>query len=289
MLQIAASTSVNDLFAAEELTSRVIERSEHQLRVAYDRQAADARRATRLLLNHAAAHALECDERLSREEIELLCQDSYEVALTMIAAIFQKQHNMAVMRLRHDEHCATIFDAKMRRDAESDAAREAQDMQRGRDELKRQRELDDLRAAQRTADVLMRQKIADSFRAAQAFIMGKETRDRSELTAERDLAHKKFWRILRKSEKEARELEQLSFENSDSQKQLQAERERKLAEERQAAAKRELEFKKEQHRLVNKCIHSRTGTSVFLGPQPRKVCLICRVKFDEGLGIYTRM
>jgi hypothetical protein len=53
--------------------------------------------------------------------------------------------------------------------------------------------------------------------------------------------------------------------------------------------RKENEFKRDQQRLVSRCTHSRAGTSVFTGTFAKKLCLICRVKFDDVQGIYVRM
>ena len=53
--------------------------------------------------------------------------------------------------------------------------------------------------------------------------------------------------------------------------------------------KRQAEVKKRQDKLIGKCTHARNGASVFTGPYPKKMCLICRIKLDPLSGLYVIM
>ena len=61
------------------------------------------------------------------------------------------------------------------------------------------------------------------------------------------------------------------------------------AEAARRAEKVAAEARKEQHRLIQKCTHSRNGKSVFAGAFPKKLCLICKVKLNPALGLLVPM
>ena len=289
MLSLATPTAERDLLGRAELQGRVLYRSEHELRDTYERAAFEERRLLRLSQNKVSVHALESDERLDREDIELMLDLGYDMVRQAVEDAWQSHRNLSVMRSRREERCDRLFTPRIQREIDSDMLQEKQERANGRTLLCQEREMIVKHAAQRNADVLQRQKEADSVRTAQAFVAGEETRDRASILKEQEGALRSLVVQQRRDEVSARQLEQLNFENSDEQRRLAADREKKATEERQVAMKRELEFKKEQHRLVTKCTHSRTGGSVFVGPVPRKVCLVCRVRLDEATGIYVRM
>ncbi|ESL06150.1 hypothetical protein TRSC58_06181 [Trypanosoma rangeli SC58] len=134
-----------------------------------------------------------------------------------------------------------------------------------------------------------RRECEETLRAAVAFLLGMQTRERQAEVAEEEAA----WAALCAQELTDRaEAERLAYENfmnTPEQVALRKERERLEAAANRAAARRLKQFLKEQEHLVKSCTHARGNVSFFEGALAKKLCVSCGVKFDETLGYYVRM
>ncbi|RNF00469.1 hypothetical protein TraAM80_07578 [Trypanosoma rangeli] len=134
-----------------------------------------------------------------------------------------------------------------------------------------------------------RRECEETLRAAVAFLLGMQTRERQAEAAEEEAA----WAALCAQELTDRaEAERLAYENfmkTPEQVALRKERERLEAAANRAAARRLKQFLKEQEHLVKSCTHARGHVSFFEGALAKKLCVSCGVKFDETLGYYVRM
>lgn len=55
------------------------------------------------------------------------------------------------------------------------------------------------------------------------------------------------------------------------------------------AERQKQELRKEQQKLISRCTHSRNGKSVFAGAFPKKICYLCKIKYDPLLGLLVPM
>jgi hypothetical protein len=152
------------------------------------------------------------------------------------------------------------------------------DQQRHDEEQKRLRL--EARRSQMKADM-------EGFRAVKAYVEGDQTRRRTSLETEEGHAWHHFQLQFKAGINEVHALRQQRLELEKSL--------RKRAEDDSAEAARKIrerqegEVRKEQTRLAMKCTHSRNGSSVFVGPFPKKMCLLCKVKLDAKTGLLYQM
>lgn len=146
-------------------------------------------------------------------------------------------------------------------------------------------------AAARDAAVLARRSEAGSMRGARAFVAGEERRARDAIIAEYEGPSSVafLWSEKVRLMDEGRMAEHAAFLNTFEQRELVAQRERAAKASQQAEERRRQAFLRDQRRMVEDCKHSRTHQSVFVGALAKRMCLMCKVKFDEKLGIYVRM
>ena len=214
---------------------------------------------------------------------------------------FFRRHDGALRLIRQREgekklkyerlisRCDDKHGSNLRRDMTLEKQIEHADLEEGRRALKDERRRAAEEQKEREKTIEKRRAERESLGKALAFISGEETRGRYALNQEQVGA----WRDFLQAERHG--LENLDSEiaarwlATDEGRAQRAAEEAKAEEQRKAALKKEQDFKKEQHRLKNKCTHSRNGTSVFVGAFPKKMCLICKVKYDATTGLYHAM
>lgn len=244
---------------------------------------------TRLERNASEVQQLLVDERVARQTQEEERDHAWGALLAFHGAAHEREALQQLATHRMQARCDARYDARESAARRVDESREALERQRGAEQMRQERERSIREAHEREAAVVAKRQRAEMMRAARAYIAGSETRDRASVTQEEVTAMEALRAAELRGRDEANALAYERFINSDEQKQIVAERERKAAEERAAALRKEAEFRRDQGRMVKNCTHSRAGTSVFLGPLAKKMCLICKVKFDDSQGIYIRM
>lgn len=242
-----------------------------------------------LIQNRIDLASLQQVERIQREFLQ---EQSLDLATQFLSSLQLKLEKFT--KQQYGQSLSVVIGEKKHYERqrlleEKDAKIEDDDRLRGREELKKAREAAAQEWRERQAVLEERRKEEESYRAARTFVQGEELRQRQALHGLQDVELKNILLELKEGEAEAHRLEYERFINSDEQKRIVAEREAKIHAEREAQIKKDKEFKKEQLRMVTRCTHSRLGTSVFIGPLAKKMCLICKIKFDEGKGIYVRM
>lgn len=139
-------------------------------------------------------------------------------------------------------------------------------------------------AAEREAE---RRAAVHRFSAAATFVMVQERTSRQEVVD----AEMTFWDTLAPAEAESRaEAERLALErflNTPEQLALAAAREQRERQHARRVAKLTKLFQTQQDGFINGCRHGTGGSSLFAGPNAKKLCGRCRVKWDEELGYFV--
>jgi hypothetical protein len=263
----------------------------HQIEATYETKQTHLARQDRLDRNAAQVEVLSIDERVARDEIEHVSEDIARGIVEAHRTLVQEHVTQRDVALRRQqERCDVKFGRRSDIIHSVDERAFAADLQHGREQMRREREENKIAVAEREAIVARRRQRDDELRTARVYMIGEEARLRRLIVeTAHDDAVAALWTSRSASEEFAKAAEYERWLNSDEQKQLVADQERKIAEEKAAMIRKENEFKRDQQRLVSRCTHSRAGTSVFTGTFAKKLCLICRVKFDDVQGIYVRM
>ncbi|RNF00366.1 uncharacterized protein Tco025E_08811 [Trypanosoma conorhini] len=237
-----------------------------------------------LLKNASERREVEREESIAREE---LTAD----AASFLAALREWQAE-ARGEIAANRPLSLLLERLQRRATAQQRRHEAHEAalrEEGRVEWRREVEEKARLQAYEAALMQWRREGEETLRAAVAFLLGMQTRERRAEEAAQDAA----WTALCTQESADRaEAERLAYENfmnTPEQVALRKERERLEAAANRAAARKLKQFLKEQEHLVKSCTHARGHASFFEGPLAKKLCVSCGVKFDETLGYYVRM
>lgn len=245
---------------------------------------------SRLEVNAAEVLDLNITERVCRDERD--SEEAHSRAVLKQAwqrLVLDSDQASGLATTRAEERCLRRFERREAAVSSADAAREEKERQAGRAQQKAEAEAYAIHAAASEARRLAREAREADFRKSRVFIVGNELRGREETVSQEA---KRWVQIVEGAAKGVVEAEQRAKERylaSDEYRQAVADRERKIAEAEALELKKQNEFRREQAKLVNRCTHSRNGTSVFVGPLAKKMCLICKVKWDDAANCYIKM
>ena len=245
---------------------------------------------SRLEVNAAEVLDLTITERVCRDEREADEAHSRSILKQSWTRVVEDRATATgLASSRAEERCYRRFERREVAVSSADAAQEAIERLNGRTQWKAEAEAYAIHVAASEGRRLAREQREADFRKARVFINGNELRGREDFVSQEA---KKWASIVDGVARGAVEAEQRAKErylNSDEYKQAVAERERKIAEAEALEIKKQNDFRREQAKLVNRCTHSRSGSSVFVGPLAKKMCLICKVKWDDAANCYIKM
>ncbi len=251
-------------------------------------RAALAQQDERLLENRKATGLVEYRERTEREMIVAAFLDFFDLLRGRIEFIEQRrQHQMPIHARAAAGHCISLQQAREMDNARRDADQERRCREQGRRDLDAEREQRRADAKRREDDARRLREDMVGFRAAGVFLVAEETRQRSHLDG--DYATQLAAMRRRFAEEEALSMRGVAEREA---REERARQEVLAAAKKEAAAleeKRMAEVQRRQHKLLSKCTHARNGQSVFLQPYPKKMCLLCRIKFDPLSGTFIPM
>lgn len=254
---------------------------------AFERAAAEASTEERLSLNHIAAAHLFTEETAARHEL----WDDYMMAFEHERGRRELLRSRLTAKACSKDNTRRLGENKFSRIADRYEARLAEEEERFRQDglklLEIQRS-DDAQKLMRI-DARRKQMKADmeGFKAVRAFIESDQTRQRQAMYNEEDTwwCTTSQWFVDEKAAVEQASI--LRRQNDELARKREADEAQAAA--RKHADKQATELRHQQQKLINKCTHSRTGKSVFVGSYAKKMCLICKVKLDSHTGLYVQM
>ena len=238
-------------------------------------------------VNRLARSLVEDEEAAARAAIEL---DAGDIVVRERAARARVAERLATQRdvaARALAVCTHKFARLAAADAGRDALDEARFAADGRAKLATERDMTLIEMFRQ--DSRRRQMLNDmqGVHAAQVFLISDELRQRRNMA---ELEERALLGLLEASGRDGvaryweRDLDALVADAEHLKQSALG-----SAEAARRAEKLAAEMRKEQQRLIQKCTHSRNGKSVFGGAFPKKLCLVCKVKFDPTIGMLVPM
>jgi hypothetical protein len=262
--------------------------TELQIGDAILRRVADNVQRDRLAQNRAATGRVEYEERTARELLVSAFTEFFDLLAGRLAFITERRLMALPIHARApDGFCVSRHHQNLADMERNDIARELKSREQGKQQLAEEQER--VRGEVRRREEARRRLREDmvGFRAAGVFLIAEEGRQRAMLADERLrqlgdarklFSDDEFAAMKAVAAREARE---------------EAARQEVIAAAKREAAsldeKRMAEVHRRQQKLIGRCTHARNGTSVFVGPYPKKMCLICRIKLDPISGLYIIM
>lgn len=242
----------------------------------------------RLDRNRSERGQIEYHERMEREEIIGAHLGYYDLIAGHLAHIEdQNQKKKPIHARAAAGFCLSRLEQRIADQARKDREVEMAAREEGRHEAI----LDKERAKQdaNTREEMKRRLREDmvGFRAAGVFLIAEESRQRAML--DNEMGASLYAVRKRCTEEEALVMKAVA----DREAREEAARQSVISSAKKEAQamddKRKAEVDRRQQKLIGKCTHARNGGSVFTGPYPKKMCLICRIKLDPISGLYVVM
>ena len=243
----------------------------------------------RLIKNQCQRGQVEYQERTAREELTSQFYEYFDLLHGHLAYIEDRAQKKKPIHARATVpgFCLSRLEQRIADQAKKDQEHEMWCRKEGKKLVEKDQE-------KAKADIQKREEMKRrlredmaGFRAAGVFLIAEEGRQRAML--DNEMGNNLYNIRKRFTDEEALAMKAVADREA---REEAARREVVAAAKKEAQAleeKRQAEVRKRQEKLIGKCTHARNGASVFTGPYPKKMCLICRIKLDPLSGLYVVM